>query len=313
MINRLGFCCILKSEEKNNKYKVNRRFQKYEHFLNDKNNGYILTSQKIIDNIKGTIAVLTFCHNNNINMYRMSSAMIPNIGEYQLENLPNYDKIVNLFKGLGKLVKKYDIRVGFHPDHFVKLASPKSKIVYNSINALNIHGDILDFMELEQTPYYYINIHIGGSYNDKIGSLARFRYNTHLLKPSTLKRLTIENDDKKGGYTVKDLYDHITKHTNIPIVYDQFHHELHSLNYDETSLTKQQAVEYFVNSWSNLNITPLSHHSSSKKLYEDTTSNNVAHADYIYNQFETFNNKIDVELECKAKELGLFNYKKQLL
>ena len=56
---------------------------------------------------------------------------------------------------------------------------------------------------------------------------------------------------------------------------------------------------------------PLTHHSSSKKLHEDTTGKLTAHADFLYEKFESFDIEVDIELECKQKDLALFRYRKE--
>jgi UV DNA damage repair endonuclease len=58
---------------------------------------------------------------------------------------------------------------------------------------------------------------------------------------------------------------------------------------------------------------PLCHHSSSKKLFEDSTSKLEAHADFLYEKFESFDLELDIELECKQKDISLLKYRKDFL
>ena len=56
----------------------------------------------------------------------------------------------------------------------------------------------------------------------------------------------------------------------------------------------------------------MTHYSSSRKLYEDDSVKNVAHADYIYEQIPFVDNyKFDVVLEAKAKQDALIKYRKE--
>ncbi len=68
-----------------------------------------------------------------------------------------------------------------------------------------------------------IQIHVGGTYNDKISSLDRFikNYNT-LLSEETRSRVVIENDDHR--FSLKDCLV-IHDKANVPILLDVFHHE----------------------------------------------------------------------------------------
>ena len=51
-------------------------------------------------------------------------------------------------------------------------------------------------MGFEPSNYNKINIHVGGTYNDKEATLKRFCKNFELLADHTKKRLVVENDDK---------------------------------------------------------------------------------------------------------------------
>jgi hypothetical protein len=55
---------------------------------------------------------------------------------------------------------------------------------------------------------------------------------------------------------------------------------------------------------------PLCHHSSSKKLHEDEKAILSAHADFLYESFDSCGFELDIELECKQKDLALEKYLK---
>jgi UV DNA damage endonuclease len=114
-----------------------------------------------------------------------------------------------------------------HPDQFVILNSPNNKIVKNSINELEYHCKVLDAMRLDESAK--VQIHAGGVYGNKQDAIDRFVkvYNNSnlLLDDSIKKRLVIENYDHL--YSLKDCL-LINQYTDIPIVFDCFHHECHS-------------------------------------------------------------------------------------
>lgn len=59
-------------------------------------------------------------------------------------------------------------------------------------------------------------------------------------------------------------------------------------------------------------IRPTCHHSNSKKKYEDPTCKSVAaHSNYYYEPFDSCGKSVDVALECKAKEIAVFDYLRQ--
>ena len=304
-MNNYGLCCLL--QQPTEEYKVNRTFQKKESFLIDKENSLKETSRKIIDNIKGTINMVSFCIKNNIKVYRMSSGIFTFMEFYEFEDLPYYDKIQNLLKGLGIIIIKNNMRVSFHPDHFVKLATSNKELLEQSIKTLNQHSKIFDLMGFPADHNSHILVHIGGGYSNKLLTLQTFCDNFLLLDNNTKNRLTIENDDCSACYTVKDLYDNVYKIIKTPIVIDTFHHSLHNINIDKSVLSLEQALDLAKETW--LNIRPVAHHSSSAKIHEDNTKAPKSHADYIYDKFQ--GDGFDVELEAKAKELALLKYVKQ--
>ena len=113
----------------------------------------------------------------------------------------------------------------------------------------------MDLMGLPRTHWCKINIHVGGAYGDKPETLKRFSENFKLLPASVQGRLSVENDDKPGLYTVTDL---LTVHqtTGIPIVFDYFHHKLHP-----GIQTEEEAFLTAFNTW---DVKPIFHYSSSR-------------------------------------------------
>jgi UV DNA damage endonuclease len=49
---------------------------------------------------------------------------------------------------------------------------------------------------------------------------------------------------------------------------------------------------------------------SSSKQIEDIKGVKTAHADYIYEEIQTFGLDFDIELESKAKDLAVFRYRR---
>jgi UV DNA damage endonuclease len=50
---------------------------------------------------------------------------------------------------------------------------------------------------------------------------------------------------------------------------------------------------------------------SSPKTLEDTSGKNTAHADYIYEEIQTYGLEFDTEIEAKAKDLAVIKYRSQ--
>jgi UV DNA damage endonuclease len=196
-----------------------------------------------------------------------------------------------------------DIRITSHPGPFNVLTSPHEHVVENCIKDLTTHGEVFDLMNLSRTPYNKINIHIGGAYGDKVSSMERFCKNFHRLPDSVKSRLTVENDDKATMYSVKDLYEGVYCKIGIPIVFDYHHHR-----FCNGGLSEEDALEVAISTWNN--IVPVVHYSESRNIeQEDNKIRPQAHSDYVYDYIDTYNNRVDIMIEAKAKELAVLKYK----
>jgi UV DNA damage endonuclease len=233
--------------------------------------------------------------------------MIPWGNVINLEDLPDYKQIAQALKKAGDFAALHGIRLTMHPGPFTTLSSPNSNVVQNGIKDLELHGKVMDLMGLSKTPYNKINIHMGGTHNDKTSCLQRFADNFRLLSGSVRSRLTIENDDKESLYTVKDLM-YLYETCRIPIVFDYHHHKC-----QKDPMSEEQAVKLAASTWPE-GIKPVVHYSESKALHESNTKIKVqAHSDLIYSLPTRYGLDLDVMLECKSKELALLKIREKVL
>ncbi|MFM2394073.1 MAG: damage repair endonuclease UvsE [Bacteroidota bacterium] len=264
--------------------------------------GISYASELALQNSRDLFEILKWNVANNIKMFRTSSDMFPWASEYNLEDLPDYNKISNILKGCGTYAKENGLRINSHPGPFNVLVSPNPKVVQNTIVDLELHGKVFDMMGLSQTPYNNINIHCNGVYGDKISAMDRFCDNFEKLSDSVKKRLTIENDDKASMYSVSDLM-YIHKKIGIPIVFDYHHHQ-----FCTGDLSEQQALELASTTWPK-GITPEVHYSESKALHEENSKlKPQAHSDYIKQLPNLYGNIVDIMVEANAKELAILPF-----
>jgi UV DNA damage endonuclease len=257
-----------------------------------------------LQNIKDLLTIVKWNSANGIKLYRIGSDIFPWQSEYKLEQLPQYREILSTLKEIGDFVTQDGQRLSFHPGPFNILGSTKPGVVERTIGDLQNHSEIFDLMGFEPSPYNKINIHVGATYGDKEGTVARWIQNFQRLNESTRKRITLENDDKQSMYSIADLQ-YIHERTGVPLVFDFHHHFCHSDN-----MLPQTALEWAIATWP-AGIKPVVHYSSSRKMYEEVGARIQAHADYIYGEINTYGYDVDVMLECKAKELALLHYKEK--
>ena len=119
METNLGYCCI-NLNLRNKPITVNRTCRK----ITFQQKGMAHVSSLALQNIRDLIEIVKWNEQNGFKVYRMSSDMFPWMSEYELKDLPDFQKISTLLKGVGNLALKYCQRLSFHPGPFNVLGSP---------------------------------------------------------------------------------------------------------------------------------------------------------------------------------------------
>lgn len=270
--------------------------------------GNQLISQLALQNSKDLHTIIKWNADNNIRMFRISSDLFPWGNKVDITQLPDYTEIRAVLESAGKLARECGQRLSAHPGPFNLLASPKERVIQDTIADLELHSQMFDMLGLECSPYNKINIHIGATYGDKETAIRTWIQNYHKLSDNCRSRLTIENDDKASMFSVRELYDMVHTKIGIPIVFDYHHHRFCS-----GGLSEQEALELAMSTWP-IGIVPAVHYSESKALHEnDSKIRPQAHSDYLSNMVNTYGHEIHIMLECKMKEDALLKYRHDFL
>ena len=301
---KLGYACInkgLSEQPKSKRITTNRTFRK----ATFEEKGLPHASAIFLENSKDLLKILQWNEQHNIKFFRLSSQIVSWATEYQLTDLPDYDQIEEVLFECGLFIEEHGMRVTSHPDHFVKLASPDDNVVKNSIRDLEIHGEIFDLLCLPRNHYAKLNIHVGAAYGDKPKALDNFCRNVDRLSDAVRSRLTVENDDRPSLYSTKDLME-VFKRTGVPIVHDFHHH-----HFNTGGLSNKDALLLACSTWGT--TTPVTHYSQSRAVeHNDASIKANAHSDSYWIPVDTYGQDVDVMLECKHKELGLFKMRELL-
>ncbi|AVZ31656.1 UV DNA damage repair endonuclease UvsE [Nodularia spumigena] len=240
------------------------------------------------DNLQRLDAALSFCQQNNIRLYRMTSALFPlsdmedEIGANILEEMS-----ADLSK-IGQKAQALDIRMVLHPDQFVVLSSDSPEVVKTSIKILERHARTFDLLGLPRSPWSLMNIHGGKS-----------QRSAELIKviselPAEIKnRLTLENDEY--AYSSEEILA-VCEQTGIPMVFDAHHQICHEKldSYDDPSVA---AMLYAAReTWANPDW-QLVHISNGETAFKDRKHSNLITAmPQVYHQAPW------IEVEAKHKE-----------
>jgi len=290
-----------------------------------KRNTREVAERKIMDVAKSNInnthnlikRISTLPH--ELRMVRISSDIIP---FYTLpdfvdfwQDIDNQNQLSKWFAPLGETARNNDIRLSFHPDQFVVLASDRDEVVDKSIQEFEYHVDMARFMGYGKTfQDIKINVHISGR---KGPQGIRDAYKR--LSAEARNTITIENEEISYG-----LDDCLSLSDLVPIVLDIHHHWVREGEYIDVT---DDRVSRVIDSWRGHR--PTLHYSVSREdilLGHDTNTRPDhklllenghnkqklrAHSDFYWNKGVndwalTFNDKFDVMCESKAKNLASF-------
>ena len=293
----LGYACI-NTALSANKIFTNRTMRRKTFDAN----GEDYVSDLALANVKDLKTIIQWNNEMGIKLFRLSSQIFPWSDEYDVKGLKDYDEIAELMLEIGKIAKDAGQRLTMHPGPYNCLASPTKKVVEKTIRELNFHSEQFNMMGYDPSPYNKINIHVGGAYGDKKGTLDAFCHNFNLLNEDTKKRLVIENDDSPNEYSVNDLYWGIYKQIGIPITFDYFHHK-----FNTGDLTEEEALRMASTTWPE-GIAQCCHYSESRRKEKlDESIRPQAHSDIIYEKIQTYGLEPDIVIEAKLKEQAIFN------
>lgn len=284
-----------------------------------------IVEQKIIDvaktNIVNTHALIKKVATlpNELRMLRLTSDML---SFYTHENYTDFwqsqntqDLLAKWFAPLGETARQNDVRLSFHPDQFVVLASDRDEVVDKSIEEFEYHADMVRWLGYgKKFQDFKCNVHISGR---KGPQGIRDVYGR--LSPEARNTLTLENEEYTHG-----LDDTLSLADLVPTVMDIHHHWVREGEYISTT---DDRVKRVIDSWRGTR--PTLHYSVSREdVLTDHCKNTLpdhalllanglnkqklrAHSDYYWN--DTVNNwalsfydKFDMMCESKAKNLASF-------
>jgi UV DNA damage repair endonuclease len=216
---------------------------------------------------------------------------------------------------IGETARANDVRLSFHPDQFVVLASDRDEVVNKSIDEFEYHCDMARWMGYGQKfQDMKINVHISGRRGPQG---IRDVYNR--LSPEARNTLTLENEEYTHGLT-----DCLSLSDLVPTVMDIHHHWIREGEYIEPT---DDRVKRVIDSWRG--VRPTLHYSVSREdcLIEHASNERPAHdtlieagyskqklrahSDYMWSNAvndwaKTHWDWADIMVEAKAKNLASF-------
>ena len=256
----------------------------------------------ILENLNLFNNVIDYNIKNNISFYRMTHNILPLATIEDIDY--DYTKFEDKWEEIGNKIKKHNLRVDAHPDHFLVLNSESPEVVSNSIRILENHALIFKMLGITSK----VIVHVGSHLPNKEIALERFK-KVFLSLPKYLQNIIVlENDDKT--YTVTETLN-LANELSIPMVLDFHHFNCNHEKGEDINIL----IPLIIKTWDKELLPPKMHFSSPKSKKEKRT-----HHFYIdYNSFlkfinilKFFNQDLDIMLESKGKDEALFKLLRQL-
>lgn len=271
------------------------------------------TKEKCLDlskkNFLDLKPILEWSFHNDINVFRISSDLIPHYTDPEIEESEkiSLDDIDDVLKQAGRWCNQYRQRITMHPGQYNQIGTKTRSVFEKTIEDLTMHADILDRMGIGKDGV--LTIHGGGTYGDKEATMRRWVEQFDELPRNVKDRLVLENCEK--GYSVEDCL-LISEQVNIPVVMDSHHYVCYDhFHPKETQKSADELIPRVVDTWKRRDITMLCHISEQRP---DAPVG--AHSDYIEtipDYFltvpEKFNIPIHIEVEAKMKEKAVMKLK----
>jgi UV DNA damage endonuclease len=163
--------------------------------------------------------ILDYLRKERLDMYRLSSDLAPYATH---PDMPQFHNMVAEsdaeLRAFGTKAREYDIRLSFHPSQYVLLNSPDEKLTQKSIWDFASQAEMLDRMGCDDEAV--LVTHVGGVYDDKDASRARWIEGWEKCPDFVKRRLVLENDDIR--FSAADVL-WIHERTGVRLIFDYQH------------------------------------------------------------------------------------------
>jgi len=228
-------------------------------------NGLDEVKRRVILNLEDLKKMIIWNHQNNINVFRISSNIFPlkthmeyrqflidgtipkklegkidtvcepsffdNMEASETSDAYSFDFAKDLLKEVGDLAKSLNQRITMHPDQFNVVGSPNKSAYDNTVRSLRYQATMLDLMGLDSDSVMVV--HGGGVHNDKKATMNRWCKQFYELPQNVQNRLVLENCER--CYSIEDCLD-ISSRINIPVVLDSHHFDCFNIIYPNNNL-----------------------------------------------------------------------------
>ena len=240
---------------------------------------------------------IEFCLTNDINLYRMTSALFPFSDEQMGANI--LDEFADELGEIGTDALNRNLRLVLHPDQFVVLSSDSDSVIENSVKILKMHARTMDLLGQPRSEWAAMNIHGG-----KGGRIDKLVASIKKLPDEIRSRLTFENDEY--AYSSAEILE-VCRRANVAMVFDAHHHVCRENLEDYNNKSVEDAFWAARETWKHPDY-QMVHISNGREKFGDR-----AHSDLIVTMPEVFRFAPWIEVEAKHKELAIIKLQTEWL
>src|SRR5215211_4680626 len=244
-------------------------------------------------NVADLKIILRWNAEHGVGLFRMGQNLIPFASHpafpYDWEAEHGDD-----LRAAGELARDLGIRLSMHPGQYINPGSLKPEVAGRSLTELRYAASVFDLLG---SPDGVAVLHMGGAYEDRPASSARF-VEVMRSEARILRYLALENDERI--WSVAEVV-RTSEALGIPAITDAFHHEL-----NPGSLTLEEALDLSLPTWESRGVRPKLHLSS-----QDPVKQPGAHAYSVDSRdWQTLlgaldGREADMMIEAKGKEQAL--------
>ena len=282
--NNLGLVCITNSEEVRYKTTTRKNLLSLDEAAQKEKLRTIYT-----ENIARLKKAVEFCLANDINLYRMTSALFPFSDEAMGAEI--LEEFTDELGEIGTDALNRNLRLVLHPDQFVVLSSDSDTVIENSVKILKMHAKTMDLLKQPRSEWAAMNIHGG-----KSGRIEKLVASIEKLPEEIRSRLTFENDEY--AYSSAEILE-VCRRAKVPMVFDAHHHICRENLEDYNDKSVEETFWAARETWKNPE-NQMVHISNGRTKFGDR-----AHSDLIFMMPDVFRHAPWIEVEAKHKELAI--------
>ena len=258
--------------------------------------------KRILLNLDDLIIMIKWNEKHKIKVFRLTSDLFPHKGNIKVPNY-TYQFAKEKLKKIGKLAKKYNQRLTFHPGQYNVVGTPHKNVFDATCRELKYHADVLDLIGTDKNSV--IVVHGGGLYGDKKDTMERWCKNFKRLPKNVQERLVLENCERI--FNIEDCLQ-ISNCIGIPVVFDTHHHDCYISSHEQIKLhNASYYIKDILLTWSRRGIKPKFHVSEQARGKRLGAHSKYIEKlpDYLLEIPKKYNVDIDIMIEAKNKELAI--------